>query len=115
MALSKRGYLVGIVGFLSPAYLPLALKAFSFDAPNVMIYCNGPVARDLNIQIALVTAKARGCILDTRPIKGSINNGDGPAKDFTIEFEERPSATVGMLIKKSLTRNRAQNCLSILV
>lgn len=83
--------------------------AFRFDAPSVTMYSNGPVSNAPEVSTAVVTAQARGCRLDTRSIRRMINNGAGPANGITIEFENGPNVTLGMLLDKPPTVNRAQN------
>lgn len=77
--------------------------------PSVTIYSNGPVSDAAPVQQALKTALAAGATLDERKVKRLVNNGAGPAAGVTVEFETGPSATLGMLVHKPPTRNRAQH------
>ncbi|KAL9125536.1 MAG: hypothetical protein Q9217_005275 [Psora testacea] len=103
----QSGHPIGILSFSTPAYLSLALMAFKFD-PRVTIYSNGPVSTNPVVTNALATVFALGGKLDTRPIKRLVNNGEGPEKGITIEFEEGESVRLGMLLDKPPTINRAQ-------
>lgn len=75
---------------------------------DITIYSNGPVAEDTATQTALQTAFASKAKLDTRRIRKLINNGEGPEKGITIEFEEGGSVTLGMLLHKAPVVNRGQ-------
>lgn len=82
---------------------------FTFDAPSVTIYSNGSNYDKPEASAAIKTALARGCRLDSRYIKRLINNGVGPANGISIEFDGGPNATLGMLVHKPPTINRAED------
>jgi len=81
--------------------------AFQFDS-RVTVYSNGPLSTDGAVRNALDTAVARGVNLDTRRVLRLINNGEGAEHGITLEFVEGPSVTLGMLVHKPPTVNRAQ-------
>jgi hypothetical protein len=58
--------------------------------PDVTIYSNGPVPSDPDTQAALAKVQATGIKLDERCIKRLVNNGVGPEKGITLEFETGP-------------------------
>ena len=76
---------------------------------DVTIYSNGPVREESSVQQALRIALASHAKLDSRTIKRLVNDGVGPDRGITIEFEVGPSVTLGMLLHKPPVRNRAQH------
>jgi len=105
----EQGYPIGVLGFPSPMFSHLALMTFTFDAPSVTIYSNGSPYDTPEASAALKTVLARGCRLDRRSIKRLINNGAGPANGITIEFDDGENVTLGMLVHKPPTINRAED------
>lgn len=77
--------------------------------PDVTIYSNGPVSEDSAVQQALSIATASGAKVDTRKVTKLINNGPGPAKGITVEFEDGESVRLGMLLHRPATKNRGQH------
>jgi hypothetical protein len=61
--------------------------------PDVTVYSNGPVPSDPDTQAALAKVQATGIKLDERRIKRLVNNGVGPEKGITLEFESGPSVS----------------------
>jgi hypothetical protein len=61
--------------------------------PDVTVYSNGPVPSDPDTQAALAKVQATGIKLDERRIKRLVNNGVGPEKGITLEFETGPSVS----------------------
>ncbi len=58
--------------------------------PDITVYSNGPVPTDDATQAALAKVQATGIKLDTRRIRRLVNNGVGPDKGITLEFESGP-------------------------
>lgn len=79
---------------LRTAILP---RPFAKDNNNMTIFSNGPVPADEPTQIALEIVLAAGYKFDDRRVTRLANNGPGPAKGITLEFESGPAVTVGML------------------
>ncbi|KAH7048245.1 hypothetical protein B0J12DRAFT_601353 [Macrophomina phaseolina] len=104
----EKDYPIGVLAFDTPAYGHLSVMALKFN-PSVTIYSNGGVPDAAPVQQALQTALACGAKLDDRKIRRLVNNGEGPARGVTIEFETGPSATLGMLLHKPPTRNHGQH------
>lgn len=77
--------------------------------PDVTIYSNGPVSSDSAVQQALKIALARGAKVDSRKVTKLVNNGPGPEKGITVEFEDGASVKLGMLLHRPATRNRGQH------
>nr|QSQ85910.1 reductase [Preussia typharum] len=98
---------IGLLGFPSAGYAHFALMVRTLN-PDVTVYSNGPVPADADTQAALKKVLATGVKLDERRVKRLVNNGEGPEKGVTVEFEDGESATVGMLMHKPPTRARAQ-------
>lgn len=91
--------------FPNPSYAHFALMSRPFNK-DLTIYSNGPVATDDATQGALKKVMAAGVKLDERPIRRLINNGEGPAKGISIEFESGDPVTLGMLLHRPATRSR---------
>ncbi|KAK0638013.1 Thioredoxin reductase tcpT [Lasiodiplodia hormozganensis] len=104
----ERTYPMGVLAFDSPAYGHLSVMALHLN-PKVTIYSNGPVSDAAPVQHALRVALASGATLDTRRIRRLVNNGKGPERGITLEFDDGPSVTLGLLMHKPPTRNRAQH------
>jgi hypothetical protein len=58
--------------------------------PDVTVYSNGPVPADADTQAAMEKVRATGIKLDERRVKRLVNNGEGPEKGITLEFESGP-------------------------
>lgn len=76
--------------------------------PDVTIYLNGPPSNDTAVAQALRIAQASGAKTDTRIVKRLVNNGPGPEKGITIEFNDGSHVKLGMLLHRPPTRNRGQ-------
>lgn len=85
-----KDYPIGLLSFPSPAYAHIGLMVRSLN-PDVTVYSNGPVPSDADTQAALAKVKATGVKLDERRVKRLVNNGEGPEKGITLEFENGPS------------------------
>ena len=99
---------MGVLAFDSPAYGHLTVMALHMN-PDVTIYTNGPAPSAAPVEHALQMALASGAKLDTRKIKRLVNNGKGPERGITLEFESGESVTLGLLLHKPPTRHRAQH------
>lgn len=104
----QKDFPIGILSFSNPSYAHLALMALGFNS-SVTIYSNGPVSDDATIQKGLKMAMASKVKLDERRVQKLINNGEGPERGITVEFENGPSVTLGMLLHRPATRNRAHH------
>lgn len=102
----QKDYPIGMLTFPNPSYASFALMARPFNT-DITIFSNGPVPTDEPTQAALKKVLATGVKLDERPIRRLVNNGPGPAKGITVEFETGPSATLGMMLHRPPTRSRA--------
>ncbi|KAL1622601.1 hypothetical protein SLS56_008712 [Neofusicoccum ribis] len=107
----ERGWPMGVLAFDAPAYGHLAVMALHLN-PAVTIFSNGPVSDAAPVQHALRVALASGAKLDTRRIRRLVNNGAGPERGITLEFDAGPSVTLGLLLHKPPTRNRAQHLIN---
>ncbi|KAF1840907.1 FAD/NAD(P)-binding domain-containing protein [Cucurbitaria berberidis CBS 394.84] len=105
----QRGTPVGILTFESPMYAHFVQMAMAFDPPSITIYSNGPVSTAEPIQKALKLAKALGATLDERKITRLVNNGPSHTDGVTVHFTDGEPATLGFLVHKPATVNRAQN------
>jgi thioredoxin reductase len=104
----QRGTPIGILDFNSPMALHLVQMALGFD-PRITIFTNGPVSTEQPIQEALAVSKAFGAKVDERNIKRFINNGPSHTDGVTIEFEEGEPVTLGFIVHRPPTVNRAQD------
>ncbi|KAL5395725.1 hypothetical protein PMIN06_007949 [Paraphaeosphaeria minitans] len=102
---------IGFLGFPNPGYAHFALMCRTLN-PDITVYSNGPVPTDDATQAALAKVQATGIKLDTRRIRRLVNNGVGPDKGITLEFESGLPATVGTLMHKPPTRSRAQSIIA---
>jgi hypothetical protein len=57
---------------------------------DVTVYSNGPVPSNTETQAALAKVQATGIKLDERHIRRLVDNGVGPEKGITLEFETGP-------------------------
>jgi thioredoxin reductase len=105
----QRGSPIGILEFDSPMYAHMVQMATAFDPPSITIFSNGRPKSDEPIQDALKLAKAFGATLDERKIVRLVNNGPSHTDGVTIHFEEGKPTTLGFLVHKPATVNRAQH------
>lgn len=105
----QRGTAIGILDFDSPMYAHMVQMATAFDPPSITIYSNGSIKTDEPVQNGLKLAKVFGATLDERKITRFVNNGPSHTDGITIEFETGPPATLGFLVHKPVTVNRAQH------
>jgi thioredoxin reductase len=106
----QRGTPIGILSFDHPMAAHLVQMATSFDK-RITIFSNGPVSTDDAIQKALKLAYAFGARLDERKIVRLVNNGPSHMDGVTIEFEAGEPVTLGFIVHKPVTVNRAQHLL----
>jgi thioredoxin reductase len=104
----QRNTPIGILTFDNPMMAHMVQMATSFDK-RVTIFSNGPVSRDEPIQKALKLAYAFGAKLDERKVARLINNGPTHAEGVTIEFETGEPVTLGFVVHRPVTVNRAQH------
>lgn len=104
----QRGTPIGILSFDSPMYAHMVQMATNFDS-RITIFSNGAVSSAEPIQKALTVARAFGATLDERKIRRLVNNGPSHTDGVTIEFEEGESVTLGFIVHKPATVNRAQD------
>jgi thioredoxin reductase len=106
----QRGTPIGILSFDSPMYAHMTQMATAFDK-RITIFSNGPVSKEEQepIQKALKLARAFGAKLDERKIVRLINNGPSHTDGVTIEFESGEPVTLGFIVHKPVTVNRAQH------
>ncbi|KAH7385707.1 hypothetical protein BKA66DRAFT_72937 [Pyrenochaeta sp. MPI-SDFR-AT-0127] len=105
----QRGTSIGILDFDHPMSAHFVQMANAFDPPSVTIFSNGPISQEEPIQKALTLAKALGASLDERKIVRFVNNGPSHTDGITIHFETGEPATLGFLVNKPVTVNRAQH------
>lgn len=104
----QRGTPIGVLEFTSPFHIHFTNMALNFDS-RVTIFSNGPVSDEQSIQTQLKLAKAFGAKLDERKIVRLVNNGPSHTDGVTIEFTEGEPVTLGFLVHKPPTTNRAQD------
>ncbi|KAF2189816.1 FAD/NAD(P)-binding domain-containing protein [Zopfia rhizophila CBS 207.26] len=104
----QSGTPIGILDFKSPMQSHIVGMALNFDK-RVTIFSNGPISNEAPIQQALKISKALGASVDERKIKRLINNGPSHEQGVTIEFEEGPSVSLGFIVHRPATVNRAQD------
>jgi thioredoxin reductase len=104
----QRGTPIGVLSFDHPMSAHLVQMATAFDN-RVTIFSNGPVSTEEPIQKALNLAKAFGAKLDERKIVRLINNGPSHTDGVTIEFEIGEPTTLGFIVHRAATVNRAQH------
>ncbi|KAI8936276.1 hypothetical protein NX059_006698 [Plenodomus lindquistii] len=90
-------------------YAHMVQMATAFDPPSITIFSNGPVKTEEPVQNALKLAKALGATLDERKITRMVNNGPSHADGVTLEFETGEAVTLGFIVHKPATVNRAQH------
>jgi len=104
----QSGTPIGILSFDGPMYAHMTSMAAAFDK-RITIFSNGPISKEEPIQKALKIAYAYGAKLDERKIVRLVNNGLSHTDGVTIEFESGEPATLGFLVHKPVTVNRAQH------
>jgi thioredoxin reductase len=104
----QRGTPIGILSFDHPMSAHLVQMATSFDN-RITIFSNGPVSTEEPIQKALKLAKAFGANLDERKIVRLTNNGPSHTDGVTIHFDSGEPITLGFIVHKTVTVNRAQH------
>ncbi|CAG5156904.1 uncharacterized protein ALTATR162_LOCUS4697 [Alternaria atra] len=105
----QRGSAVGILGFENPMYTHFVQMAIPFEPTSITIFSNGPTKQEAPVQDALKLAKAFGATLDERKIVRLVNNGPSHKDGVTIHFETGEPATLGFIVHKPATANRAQH------
>lgn len=104
----QRGTPIGILSFDSPMYAHMTQMATAFDK-RITIFSDGPVSKDEPIQKALKVARAFGAKLDERKIVRLVNKGPSHTDGVTIKFESGEPVTLGFIVHKPVTVNRAQH------
>jgi thioredoxin reductase len=104
----QRDTPIGILSFDSPMYAHMVQMATAFDK-RITIYSNGPISQEAPIQKAFHVAKAFGATLDERKIARLVNNGPSHIDGVTIEFETGEPVTLGFIVHRPVTVNRAQH------
>jgi thioredoxin reductase len=104
----QRDTPIGILSFDSPMYAHMVQMAMSFDK-RITIFSNGPISQEEPIQNALNVSKAFGAKLDERKIVRLLNNGPSHTDGVTIEFESGDPVTLGFIVHRPVTVNRAQH------
>ncbi|KAF2800880.1 FAD/NAD(P)-binding domain-containing protein [Melanomma pulvis-pyrius CBS 109.77] len=104
----QRGTPIGILEFNHPMASHLVNIALNFD-PRVTIFSNGPISTEAPIQHALKISKALNAKIDERKITRLLNNGPSHTDGVTVEFETGEPVTLGFLVHKPPTVNRAQD------
>jgi thioredoxin reductase len=104
----QRGTPIGILDFNHPMAAHLVGMALNFDS-RVTIFSNGPISAEATIQSALKTAKALGAKVDERKITRLINNGPSHIDGVTVNFDTGKPVTLGFLVHRPPTVNRAQD------
>jgi thioredoxin reductase len=104
----QRGTPIGILSFDSPMYGHMTQMAASFDK-RITVFSNGPLQQTEPILKAYKVAQACGATLDERKIVRLVNNGPSHTDGVTIEFESGEPVTLGFIVHKPETVNRAQH------
>lgn len=104
----QRDTPIGILSFDSPMYAHMVQMASSFDK-RITIFSNGPISQEEPIGKALKVAKAFGAKLDERKVARLVNNGPSHTNGVTIEFESGEPVTLGFIVHRPVTVNRAQH------
>jgi thioredoxin reductase len=105
----QRGSAVGILDFDSPMNVHFVQMAIPLEPTSITIFSNGPVKKESPVQDALKLAKAFGATLDERKIVRLVNNGASHTDGVTIHFETGDPVTLGFIVHKPATVNRAQH------
>ncbi|KAF2680063.1 FAD/NAD(P)-binding domain-containing protein [Lentithecium fluviatile CBS 122367] len=104
----QRGTPIGVLEFTGPMQVHLINMAMNFDS-RVTIFSNGPISDAPPVQQQLKLAKVLGAKVDERKIARLVNNGPSHTDGVTIEFEEGEPVTLGFIVHKPPTVNRAQD------
>ncbi len=83
--------------------------AAGLEPPSITIFSNGPFSQEEPFQKSLQVCKAFGATLDEREIVRLVNNGPSHTDGVTIHFETGEPVTMGFLVNKPPTVNRAQH------
>ncbi|EOA82054.1 uncharacterized protein SETTUDRAFT_156917 [Exserohilum turcica Et28A] len=105
----QRGSAVGILDFNSPMYAHMVQMALPLDPSSITILNNGPTKQDAAIHDALKLARGLGATLDERNIVRLVNNGPSHTDGVTVHFETGEPVTLGFIVHKPATVNRAQH------
>ncbi|KAF2651902.1 FAD/NAD(P)-binding domain-containing protein [Lophiostoma macrostomum CBS 122681] len=103
----QRGTPIGILE-ATPMTSHLVGMARRFDE-RVTIFSNGPVATTAPVQRSLEISRALGAKVDERKIKRLVNNGPSHDEGINVEFEEGEPVTLGFMVHRPPTVNRAQD------
>jgi thioredoxin reductase len=104
----QRGTPIGVLSFDHPMSAHLVQMATAFDK-RITIFSNGPVSTDAPIQKALTVAKAFGAQIDERKVVRLVNNGPSHTDGVTVHFESGDPVTLGFIVHRPTTVNRAQH------
>ncbi|KAF2704641.1 hypothetical protein K504DRAFT_461394 [Pleomassaria siparia CBS 279.74] len=104
----QRGTPIGILEFNNPMAAHMVGMAMSFDS-RVTVFSNGPISTEAPIQQALKLSKALGAKIDDRNITRLVNNGPSHTDGVTVEFETGDPVTLGFLVHRPPTVNRADH------
>ncbi len=105
----QRSTPCGILGFPSPMFSHFVQMAAGLEPPSITIFSNGPFSQEEAFQKSLQVCKAFGATLDERKIVRLANNGPSHTDGVTIHFETGEPVTMGFLVSKPPTVNRAQH------
>lgn len=105
----QRGSAVGILDFDNPGYAHMVQMAVPLEPISITLFTNGPIKKEAPMQDALKLAKAFGATLDERKIVRMVNNGPSHIDGVTIHFETGEPVTLGFLVHRPITVNRAQH------
>lgn len=103
----QRNTPVGILGAL-PMIPHVVHMAQHFDK-RITVFSNGPIPGAPPIQQAMKLSRAFGAQIDERKITRMINNGPSHTEGITLEFETGEPVTLGFLVHKPPTENRAKD------
>lgn len=104
----QRGSSVGILDFNTPLYGHMVQMVLPLDPTSITIFSNGPLSKDAAVREAFKFAQALGATLDDRRIVRLVNNGPSHTDGVTIYFETGQPVTLGFIVHKPQTVNRAQ-------
>lgn len=104
----QRGTPIGILTFNHPSQSHYVQMAKAFD-DRITIFSNGQILDEEPVQHALKVSKAFGAEVDARKITRLVNNGASHEDGVTIEFETGEPVTLGFIVHRPVTVNRAQH------
>lgn len=104
----QRGRPIGILTFNHPSQSHYVQMAKAFDG-RITIFSNGQIPDEEPVQHALKVSKAFGAKVDARKITRLVNNGASHEDGVTIEFETGEPVTLGFIVHRPVTVNRAQH------